>query len=241
VEEYVQDALAASVDRVVPGLGQLAVMLAGLAGELAGPGREAVTLDAMEQLVVVQGRELLRAVLQHGLDARAAAGPRLAQVTGSDGIARRRAERGHSRVMVTRLGPVTVQRIAYRARARGVPALFPQDAVLSLPLREYSWQLQQLAVMFTRSGAYEQAQELIEAATGIRVGKKQLEQITAEAAAGAPGFYPALALQHGQGQPEPDREPVREEQELMPLGLSADGKGVAMRPDPRPAASRSPS
>jgi hypothetical protein len=240
VEEYVEDGLAASVDRVVPGLGRLAVMLAGLAGELAGPGRAAMTLDAMEQLVIVQGRELLRAVLQHGLDARAAAEPRLPQVTGSDGIARRRAERGHGRAIVTVLGAVRVRRIAYRAGVAAVPALFPQDAVLSLPPREYSWQLQQLAVMFTRSGAYEQAQELIQAATGIRIGKKQLEQITAEAAAGAPGFYPALALQHEQGQPEPDREPVREEQELMPLGLSADGKGVAMRPDSRRERTRAP-
>jgi hypothetical protein len=240
VEAYVQDALAASVDRVVPGLGQLAVMLAGLAGELAGPGRVAMTLDAMEQLVVVQGRELLRAVLQHGLDARAAAEPRLPQVTGSDGIPRRRAERGHGRAIVTMLGAVRVRRIAYRAGAKAVPALFPQDAVLNLPPREYSWQLQQLAVMCTRSGAYEQAQELIEAATGVRVGKKQLEQITAEAAAGAPVFYPALALQHEQDQPDPEPEPVREEQEVMPLGLSADGKGVAMRPDSRRQRTRAP-
>jgi hypothetical protein len=231
VEAYVRDELAASVERVVPGLGRLAVMLAGLAGELAGPGRAAMTLDAMEQLVVVQGRELLRAVLQHGLDARAAAEPRLSQVTGSDGIARRRAERGHGRAVVTMLGAVRVRRIAYRAGARAVPALFPQDAVLNLPPREYSWQLQRLAVMFTRSGAYELARELIEAATGVRVGKKQLEQITAEAAAGAPAFYPALAAAHGQEPPGPQPGPAREEQAVMPLGLSADGKGVLMRPD----------
>ena len=76
-----------------------------------------------------------------------------------------------------------------RAR-RECPCLFPQDAVLNLPPRGYSWQLQQLAVTFTRSGAYEQAREFIEAATGITIGKKQLEQITAEAAADAPGSTP---------------------------------------------------
>jgi hypothetical protein len=38
-----------------------------------------------------------------------------------------------------------VRRIAYRAGAKAVPALFPQDAVLNLPPREYSWQLQQRA------------------------------------------------------------------------------------------------
>ena len=226
MEEYVLGELRASVERIVPGLGELAGMLAGLVAELAGG---AVTLDAMEQLVMVQGRELLRAVLQHGLDARAAAEPRLAQVTGSDGVTRRRAERGHARTVVTTAGAVRVARIAYRAGRKGVPALFPRDAVLNLPPRGYSWRLQQLAVMFTRSGAYEQAREFIEAATGTRIGKRQLEQITAEAAADAPGFYPALARRHGQEQaaPEPQEQPV------MPLGLSADGKGVAMRPESR--------
>ena len=69
MEEYVLDAVAAKVEPVVPGLGPLAGMLAGLAGDLAGAGAAAMTLEAMEQLVVVRGRELLRAVLQDGLDA----------------------------------------------------------------------------------------------------------------------------------------------------------------------------
>ena len=62
VEEYVLDALVASVESVMPGLGPLAGMLAGLAAELTGAGAAAMTLEAMEQLVVVRGRELLRAV-----------------------------------------------------------------------------------------------------------------------------------------------------------------------------------
>jgi hypothetical protein len=234
VEEYVLDELTASADRLVPGLGPLVRRLAVLAGDLAGPA----TLEAMEQLAVVRGRELICAVLQHGLDAQAGAEVRLAVATGADGVARTRAERDHGRVIVTMLGRVRVTRIAYRAAVKGVPALFPRDAALNLPVREYSWQLQQLAVMFTRSGAYEQAQELIFAATGIRIGKKQLEQVTAEAAADVPGFYPALALQAGQELtgvvPAPE--------EVMPLvsAMSADGKGVAMRPESRRRGSRAP-
>jgi hypothetical protein len=228
VEEYVLDAVRASVERVVPGLGPLAGMLAVLADELAGPGRAVMTLGAMELLVTVRGRELLRAVLQHALDVQADAEVRLPEVTGADGVARTRAERDHARVIMTTLGPVTARRIAYRAGAPGVPALFPRDAVLNLPPRGYSWQLQQLAVTFTRSGAYERAQELIEAAIGVRIGKKQLEQITAEAAADAAGFYPALA-----------REP-RPEEPAVPLAISADGKGVAMRPESRRRRARAP-
>jgi hypothetical protein len=101
--------------------------------------------------------------------------------------------------------------------------LFPRDAVLNLPRRGYSWQLQQLAVLFAQCGSYEQAREFVAAATGVKVGKRQLEQVTGEACADAPGFYPALA-----GQREPERPGPG-----LPLVISADGKGVAMRPQAR--------
>jgi hypothetical protein len=232
VEEYGLAGLAASAEAVLPGLGPLVAGLAGLAGEA---GR-AVTLDAMELLVIERGRELLRGVVQLSLDAQAAGEVRLAGVTGADGVPRTRAERGHARTIVTTLGPVTVRRTGYRARAKGVPALFPRDAVLNLPRRGYSWQLQQLAVLSAQSGSYERAQEFVAAATGVTVGKKQLEQITAGAAADAPGFYPALARQREQ---QRGQEP-QAEQPGLPLGLSSDGKGVAMRPEARRSTARAP-
>ena len=68
MEEYGLDELAASAESVLAGLGPLVAGLARLAGEA---GR-AVTLDAMEALVIEQGRELLRGVVQLGLDAQAA-------------------------------------------------------------------------------------------------------------------------------------------------------------------------
>ena len=45
----------------------------------------------MEVLVAERGRELLRGVVQLGLDAQAAAEVRLPQVTGADGVRRARA------------------------------------------------------------------------------------------------------------------------------------------------------
>jgi len=86
--------------------------------------------------------------------------------------------------------------------------------VLNLPRRRYSWGLQQLAVLFTQAGSYQQARQFVRAATGVSIGKRQLEQITAEAAADAAGFDPALPR----------------EQEAGPLALSPDAKGVAMLP-----------
>jgi hypothetical protein len=222
VEEYGLDELAASAEAVLGGLGPLVSGLARLAVEA---GR-AVTLDAMELLVIGQGRELLRGVVQLGLDAQAAGEARLPQVTGADGVPRSRAERGHARPVVTRLGKVIVRRIAYRAGVKGVPSLFPRDAVLNLPPAGYSWALQRLAEMFSRSGSYEQAREFVLAATGVSIGKRQLEQVTAGAAADAEWF--CQDRPRGEGRPAGTGGGC-----LPPLAISADGKGVAMRPEAR--------
>jgi len=137
---------------------------------------------------------------------------------------------------------VRVRRIAYRAGVKGVPSLFPRDAVLNLPPGGYSWQLQRLAEMFTRCGSYEQAHDLVLAVTGVSIGKRQLEEITTRAAADAERFRDRP---RDPGQPAGDGaagdgaagdgaagdgaagEP------LLPLVISVDGKGVAMRPEAR--------
>jgi len=189
-------------------------------GELAGAGA-AASFDEIEQLVMVRGRELLRKVIQHVMDAGAAAETRLAGVADAAGMPRPRAERGHARAMISQVGPVVVERMAYRAP--GQPTLYPRDAVLNLPPRRYSWPLQRAVVEYVLAGAYEQARRFVAAVTGVVIGKQQLEQITIEAAADAPGFYPALARDRGQGGEGPARP-------AGPLLISADCKGVAMLP-----------
>jgi hypothetical protein len=212
VEGYAAGEVAARPELAGAAAGPLAGMLAALVGEVTGPGAAGWPLEELERRVVSGIRELGCAVLQHALDGRAAAEVRLAQVTGADGVARPRAGRG-ARTIVTVLGAVRVRRIGYRARAGGVPGLFPADAVLNLPRRRYSWGLQQLAVLFAQGVSYEQAQRFVRAATGVSIGKRQLEQITAGAAADAAGFEPPL----------PPRQ-------AGPLVLSPDAKGVAMLP-----------
>src|SRR6185437_11795304 len=90
--------------------------------------------------------------------------------------------------VVTMLGPVTVRRIAYRSREKGVPDLHWRDAVLNLPPCGYSWRLQQLAEMACRAGSFQEAHDLVLAATGVSIGKRQLEEIVARAAADAEAF-----------------------------------------------------
>src|SRR5436190_2069771 len=226
VEEYGLEELAASAEAVLAGLGPLAAGLAGLAAGVGGAG----TLEAMEMLAWERGLDLLRGVIQLGLDSRAAAEVRVPQVTGADGVPRRQVRRGQERTVVTRLGEVTVRRIGHRSGVRGAGSLFPRDAVLNLPPCGYSWALQRLAVMFCRSGSYEQGHEFVLAATGVSVGRRQLEEIVAAAAADAERFYRDRPGQEmlpaGTGEPGP-------REGLPPLAISADGKGVAMRPEAR--------
>src|SRR5260370_41820762 len=92
--------------------------------------------------------------------------------------------------------------------------------------------------MCARSGSYQQAGEFVLAVTRVSIGKRQLEQITAGAAADAERFCrdqdrsgEAMVLP-GAGQ---DRGA-----ELPPLAISADGKGVAMRPGARRRRAKAP-
>jgi hypothetical protein len=237
VEEYGLDALAASAEAVLAGLGPLAAGFAGLAVRAS----RAVTLEEMEQLVVGQGRELMRGLVQLGLDAQAELEVRLPEVTGEDGVARRRAEPGHGRPVVTRLGEVRVRRIGYRSGVKGAGSRFPRDAVLNLPPCEYSWDLQQLAELFCRAVSYEQAHEFMLAATGVSVGKRQLEQIIIAAAADAERFYQDQLRdqQDPAGDPGPGQGQAQD-QEQPPLALSGDGKGVAMLPEARRRRTKAP-
>jgi hypothetical protein len=220
VEEYAAGGRVASADGLPAALGELVGRLAGLVGDLTGADAAGLSFDEVERQVMVRGRELLQMIVQHVMDAQAAAELRRAVVTDAAGVPRRRAERGHARTVVTLAGPVVIRRLAYRAA--GQPNLYLRDAVLNLPPRRYSWGLQQMVVEYVLAGAYEQAQRLVAAATGVRVGKLQLEQIVIEAAAGAAWFYPALARGRDQ-----------QEGPAGPLVISADGKGVAMRPEAR--------
>ncbi len=68
VEEYELEALAASAEAVMPGLGPLAVRLARLADTAGG----VQALDVMVAGVAAEGRELLRGVAQLGVDGLAA-------------------------------------------------------------------------------------------------------------------------------------------------------------------------
>jgi hypothetical protein len=187
-----------------------------LIARLGDPQMAGHTEHAMEEFIAGSGRDVLRQVLQDHLDARAAAEPRLVEVTGADQVIRRRAEPGHTRLLSTTLGTVEVTRIAYRKP--GVSNLHPADARLALPDSRYSFPLQKAVVHETVTGALREARDGLDRMLSARVGTRQLMQITADAARDVRTFY----QQHpGPGPAGHDSKPAP--RDLLVLSIDATG------------------
>jgi hypothetical protein len=179
----------------------------------------------LEQRLSVDVRELVRQLYQDHLDLRAAREPRLAEVIGAQGNQHRSVETGHVRPLQTVFGAVEVTRHAYRRR--GEHNLYPADASLNLPLELHSHGLRELAAIEASRGSYEDAMDAVSRGTGVGLGKRQLEQLAAAAAVDFEAFY---------------TQPARSQADVTDgdlLVLSADGKGIVMRPDAlRPATAK---
>ena len=194
-----------------------------LTGWLDGVEAAGLTHAGLEDELGSRGRELTRALLQDHLDLRAVREERRDQVAGADGVTRTRAEAGHTRPLGTVFGEVTVSRIAYRAP--GAPSLHLADAALNLPEEKHSHGLRKLAAAESARGSFEDAGSAITRSTGVRVGKRQVEQLAMAAAADIDAFYAA-------------RRPGPAAGEVL-LVLQFDGKGIVMRPEAlRPATAR---
>lgn len=185
-----------------------------IVAKLAGPQTSGHTHAQLEEFLHNgEGRELLRTLYQDRLDLQAAREQRQ-HVTDAEGVQRTRVERGHQRGLATLFGQVTVTRMAYRAP--GVANLYPADAALSLPAGKHSHGLRRLAGVESARGSFDQARDAIERATGVRVGKRQVEALAQNAAVDIDAFYTA-------------RRPGSAPEHL--LVMQFDGKGVIMIPE----------
>ena len=118
-------------------------------------------------------------------------------------------------MLATVFGTVTVRRLAYRAPRR--PNVYPADTALSLPAGRHSHGLRRAAVCEAVRGSYDTAKAVIDRRCGRVAGKRQIEELVQAAAADIDGFYA-------------QRVPVPCTCEVL-LVLSADGKGIVMRPE----------
>jgi hypothetical protein len=184
-------------------------------GFLAGDDAASLEHSELETYIHTEGFELLRLLLQDHFDLRAAKEVRLDEVVDAAGVPRGAVEAGHERPLTTTVGTVVIDRFAYRRRDEA--NLYPADAALNLPLERHSHGLRQLAAIESSRGSFDEAQEATDRATGVRVAKRQLEGLAHAAAADFDAFYEAEA------------RPVAQQGEV--IVISADGKGVVMRPD----------
>jgi hypothetical protein len=186
-------------------------------GWLDGPEAGGLEHAVLEEELQARGREMLRLLLQDHLDLRAAREQRRHQVTGPGGIARTRAEAGHTRPLASVFGPVTVSRIAYRAP--GARNVHPADAELNLPPGKHSHGLSRKAAAGAARGSFGQVRADVAAATGSRLGKRQAQELTRQAAADFESFYAGSGYR-----PPPGAAPGDV------LALSCDGKGIVVLP-----------
>ena len=207
------------IDALIDGLGPVVVSLLrvgiGLGGRTAAG---TVSLGEVEQELRTSGREWIRAAMQAVMDAASAAEERRpGGVDGPDGVRRGRVEDGHARSVATVFGRIRVCRLAYRApRAANV---HPLDEVLDLPAGLYSPGLARLCAQESVRGSFTDAADAVEYATGVRIGTRQIIELTRAAAADATAFY---------------ADPGREVSAAAPddaLVITADGKGVPVRPE----------
>lgn len=119
------------------------------------------------------------------------------------------------RPLQTVFGTVSVTRFAYRRR--GEENLYPADAALNLPAELHSHGLRALAAIEASRGSFDEAGQALERATGVRCGKRQVEGLAQRSAVDFEAFYEGKA--------------ATDAAEGDVLVLSADGKGIVMRPE----------
>jgi hypothetical protein len=185
---------------------------------VVGAAVAGMTLDELEGLLATGGRELLRVMLQAGLELVAEREERAEPPPlGGDGVVRTRVEKDHRRRLFSLFGPVTARRLAYRAAGRGVTNLHLVDRDLNLPAGAYSHSLRREIARESVRGSFDEAIDAVARAGGQTVGKRQAVEIARAAALDVPGFY------------------ARQKSEIAPAGrilvLSFDGKGIVMRPE----------
>jgi hypothetical protein len=185
-----------------------------LIGWLEGTEAGGLSHGELEEQLDRRGRELLRQMYQGQLDLRALREART-RVIDAEGVAHGAVEADHTRPLSTLFGAVQVTRLAYRHR--GHTNLYPADGLLNLPVERHSHGIRKLAAVEATRGSFEEAASAIGRSTGQAIGKRQVESLTAQAAGDVKQFYATRAVL-----PTPPSDL---------LVISADGKGIVMRPD----------
>ena len=212
--------LALACEQVDP-FGEVEVRFGAIVEVLRSMEAARMTESDLERRLDEEGRELLRQLLEAHLRMRSpgeAEGP----VADAAGVERTET-RAHQRQLVTSFGKIDLTRTGYAEPGR--ESLHPLDGDLNLARESYSLELRRKVAWEAARGSFEEAQEAVKRQTGVRIPKRQVEELTARAAADFQGFH--LAREEEVEAPAPQQ--TESAPELPLLILSFDGKGIVVR------------
>jgi len=173
------------------------------------------TLHQLEDLVLTDGFEVLRLLLQSHVDERAATTTINEPVIGRD-LKVRTHQRLQTREVETLVGTITLTRPGYGQR--GVESLHPFDASLNVPVERYSHSVRRRGVEAASKDSFDDLVAEINQNTAAHLPKRQAEQIVRRGAQDFEAFYQ---------QREVKTESEKPTDQL--LVITTDGKGVPMR------------
>jgi hypothetical protein len=171
----------------------------------------------LESLIEVEGREVLRSLLEEVIQLRGPGdiGP---AIDGTDGISRTH-RRLRAISIKTIFGEVEIERMVYGKP--GSDSLAPKEAVLNLPEKSYSHGIEQRMAKEVAKSSFDEAVDAVKTQTGVLVPKRQAEEIVKNAAQDFDTFY--------QEREKAALRRITKANEL--LALTTDGKGITMLKD----------
>jgi hypothetical protein len=149
--------------------------------------------DQVEKQIEKGGQEVLRLLLQGHFDARGIGRVAEALICDRGGEVILEPERVHERAYESIFGTVKIERQAYSQP--GQSSLHPLDRELNLPLRKYSYPVQERVSRNVARAPYDEAQQVLLESTAARVAKRQMQQIVQDTAANFDDFYAQRGLQ----------------------------------------------
>ena len=177
---------------------------------------ETITMrhSAIENIIINDGREVLRRLFEEHIDLRDL-GDVGDYIVGSDGIIRTH-KRARERILITMFGEIKIKRLGYSSR--GHTSIFPKDAILNLPEDTYSHGIRKLAAQEAAKSPFSEVVCLIKQITGVCLSKNAVEMLASKAAVDFDAFYERQ-----------DITKTTEVGELSLLVLTTDGKGIVMK------------
>lgn len=182
---------------------------------LSHEGKE-ISVSVLERELQQQSYELLRSLLQEYLDRRSP-GEAVGSVRDADGIERERVQ-FQQRNIESVFGTVRVGRAGYGAE--GCESLHPLDGALNIPDELYTLEVRRRVAEEAAKGSFDEAALAIARNTGAKVPKRQLGELVVRAAKDFDQFY---ATRRDCTKAEGAKGSI--------VVISADGKGVVMRPE----------